>query len=99
VSKLKALKLELFSDLLVHLVLIFLPKHFRQFKVSNNTHEDKWNLNKLISHSCVQKEERQQKENTKYIHLASNSQDRRQTLKIGRVRIIRILQKGFINKK
>lgn len=33
-SKLKAFKLELSKDLLVHLVLISLPTHFSQFKVS-----------------------------------------------------------------
>nr|KYP46417.1 Retrovirus-related Pol polyprotein from transposon TNT 1-94 [Cajanus cajan] len=35
-SKLKELKLELFEDLLVYLVLIFLPTQFGQFKVSYN---------------------------------------------------------------
>ena len=35
-SKLKALKLELSEDLLVHLVLISLPTQFSQFKVSYN---------------------------------------------------------------
>jgi len=49
-SKLKALKLELGEDLLVHLVLISLPAHFGQFKVSYNTQKDKWSLNELISH-------------------------------------------------
>jgi len=39
-SKLKALKLELFEDLLVHLILISLPAHFGQFKVSYNTLKD-----------------------------------------------------------
>ncbi|XP_040862121.1 uncharacterized protein [Glycine max] len=56
-SKLKALKLELGEDMLVHLVLISLPAHFGQFKVSYNTQKDKWSLNELISH-CVQEEER-----------------------------------------
>ena len=55
--KLKSLKLELGEDLLVHLVLISLPAHFGQFKVSYNTQKDKWSLNELISH-CVQEEER-----------------------------------------
>ena len=41
-SKLKSLKLELGEDLLVHLVLISLPTHFGQFKVSYNTQKDKW---------------------------------------------------------
>ncbi|XP_028230556.1 uncharacterized protein LOC114410837 [Glycine soja] len=54
-SKLKSLKLELSEDLLVHLVLISLPAHFGQFKVSYNTQKNKCSLNELISH-CVQEE-------------------------------------------
>ncbi|KAL2517803.1 hypothetical protein Adt_14050 [Abeliophyllum distichum] len=56
-SKLKALKLDLSDDLLVHLVLISLPAHFNQFKVSYNCQKEKWTLNDLISY-CVQEEER-----------------------------------------
>ena len=56
-SKLKALKLELSEDLLVHLILISLPTHSGQFKVSYNTLKDTWSLNELISH-CVQEKER-----------------------------------------
>ena len=52
-EKLKALKLQLTDDLLVHLVLISLPAQFSQFIVSYNTQKDKWTLNELISH-CVQ---------------------------------------------
>ncbi|XP_015970631.1 uncharacterized protein LOC107494116 [Arachis duranensis] len=58
-SKLKALKLELSEDLLVHFILISLPAHFMQFKVSYNTLKDTWSLNELIS-QCVQEEERLQ---------------------------------------
>jgi len=54
-SKLKVLKLELSKDLLVHFILISLPAHFGQFKVSYNTLKDTWSLNELISH-FVQKE-------------------------------------------
>ena len=36
-EELKALKLEHGEDLLLHLVLISLPAHFGQFKVSYNT--------------------------------------------------------------
>nr|KYP72368.1 hypothetical protein KK1_004956 [Cajanus cajan] len=75
-SKLKALKLELSDDLLMHLVLISLPTHFGQLKVSYNTQKDKWTLNELISH-CVQEEERQQREKTESVHLASSSQNRK----------------------
>ncbi|CAL1397367.1 unnamed protein product [Linum trigynum] len=74
-SKLKSLKLELSEDLLVHLVLISLPVHFGQFKVSYNTQKDKWSLNELISH-CVQEEERQARDRTESAHLASSSQNK-----------------------
>lgn len=57
VSKLKALKLELSEDLLIHLVLLSLPSQFGQFKISYNCQKEKWSLNELISF-CVQEEER-----------------------------------------
>jgi len=57
VFKLKALKLEISEDLLIHLVLISLPAQFNQFKVSYNCQKDKLSLNELISY-CVQEEER-----------------------------------------
>ena len=48
-SKLKALKLELSNDLLVHLVLLSLPAQFNQFRVSYNCQKGKLTLNELIS--------------------------------------------------
>ncbi|KAL6322006.1 hypothetical protein AAG906_003147 [Vitis piasezkii] len=74
-SKLKALKLELSDDLLVHLVLISLPAQFNQFKVSYNCQKDKWTLNELISF-CVQEEERLKQDRTESAHLASTSKDK-----------------------
>ena len=41
VTKLKALKLELSEDILVHLVLISLPTQFSQFKINYNTQKEK----------------------------------------------------------
>ena len=70
-GKLKALKLQLSDDLLVHLVLISLPAQFSQFIVSYNTQKDKWTLNELISH-CVQEEERIKKDKTESAHLEIN---------------------------
>ncbi|XP_025980028.1 uncharacterized protein [Glycine max] len=75
-SKLKSLKLELGEDLLVHLVLISLPAHFGQFKVSYNTQKDKWSLNELISH-FVQEEERMQRDRTESTHLTSTSRNKK----------------------
>ncbi|KAL3655416.1 hypothetical protein CASFOL_001202 [Castilleja foliolosa] len=71
-SKLRALKLGLSEDLLVHLVLISLPAQFNQFKVSYNCQKETWSLNELISH-CVQEEERKKHDKTYSAHLASTS--------------------------
>ena len=75
-GKLKALKLQLFDDFLVHLILISLPAQFSQFIVSYNTQKDKWTLNELISH-CVQEEERIKKDKTESAHLALTSQKKK----------------------
>ena len=69
VGKLKALKLKLSDDLLVHLVLISVSAQFSQFIVSYNTQKDKWTLNELISH-CVQEKERIKKDKTESAPLA-----------------------------
>ncbi|XP_012854421.1 PREDICTED: uncharacterized protein LOC105973927 [Erythranthe guttata] len=69
-SKLRALKLELSEELLVHLVLISLPSRFNQFKVSYNCQKDTWSLNELILH-CVQEEDRVKQDNSESAHLES----------------------------
>ena len=76
VGKLKALKLQLSDDLLVHLVLISLLAQFSQFTMSYNTQKDKWTLNDLISH-CVQEEEKIKKDKTESAHLALTSQKKK----------------------
>ncbi|KAL9672749.1 hypothetical protein QQ045_029001 [Rhodiola kirilowii] len=55
-SKLKALKLELYENLLVHLVLISLPSEYSQSRISYNCQREKWTHNELISF-CVKEEE------------------------------------------
>ncbi|RDX75090.1 hypothetical protein CR513_45071, partial [Mucuna pruriens] len=75
-AKLKSLKLKLSEDLIVLLVLISLPTHFGQFKVSYNTQKDKWSLNEFISHH-VQEEERLQRDKTESAHFASTSQNKK----------------------
>lgn len=61
--KLKALKLGLSDDLLVHLVLITLLAPYNQFIVSYKYLTGKWTLNELISH-CVQEKKRIKREKT-----------------------------------
>ncbi|KAL9660943.1 hypothetical protein QQ045_025762 [Rhodiola kirilowii] len=55
-SKLKALKLELSENILVHLVLISLLLEYSLFRISYNCQREKWTLNELISF-CVEEEE------------------------------------------
>ena len=74
-SKLKALKLDLCDELLVHLVLLSLPAQFNQFKVSYNCQKEKWTLNELISY-CVQEEDRLKQDKTESAHLAYASKDK-----------------------
>ena len=79
-SKLKALKLELSENMLVHLVPISFQIQFNEFKVSYKFLKDSWSLNELISH-CVQEEERLKKDRTESAHLASISKDKKKNNK------------------
>ena len=75
-SKLKALKLELSEDLLVHFVLMSLPPKFGTFIVGYNTLKEKWSLNELISHLDTEEERTKgDKEiaGTESAHLATSS--------------------------
>ena len=74
VTRLRALKLELSDDILVHLVLISLPAQFSPFKISYNTQKEKWTLNELIT-QCVQEEERLKQEKIESAHLSTSSHD------------------------
>ncbi|KAA8528808.1 hypothetical protein F0562_036163 [Nyssa sinensis] len=74
-SKLRAHKLDLVENLLVHLVLKSFPTQFSQFKVSYNCQKKTWSLNELISH-CVQEEERLKQEKIESAHLAGTSKDK-----------------------
>ena len=49
VARMRALKLELSDDILVHLFLISLPTQFSLFNISYNTQKEKWTLNELIA--------------------------------------------------
>ena len=74
-SKLRAHKLDISEDFLVHLVLISLPTKFSQFKVSYNCQNGTCSLNELISH-CVQEVERLKREKIESTHLTSTSKDK-----------------------
>ena len=56
-AKLKTLEVEMSETFLVHYILNTLPSAYRPFKISYNTHKDKWSINELLN-MCVQEEGR-----------------------------------------
>src|ERR1044072_9509387 len=56
-AQLKSLEVTTSDTFLVHYVLNTLPHQFAPFKISYNTHKDKWSINELLT-MCVQEEER-----------------------------------------
>lgn len=57
VAQLKKLEVEMSNSFLVHFILNTLPPQYGPFKISYNTHEDKWSINELVT-LCVQEEGR-----------------------------------------
>jgi hypothetical protein len=57
VAQLKKLEVEISESFLVHYILNTLPHQYGPFKISYNTHKDKWSINELMT-MCVQEEER-----------------------------------------
>lgn len=56
-AQLKKLEVDMSDSFLVHYILNFLPFEYGPFKISYNTHKDKWSINELMT-MCVQEEER-----------------------------------------
>ena len=57
VAQLKKLEVEMSDSFLVHFILNTLPPQYGPFKISYNTHKDKWSINELMT-MCVQEEGR-----------------------------------------
>ena len=56
-AQLKNLEVEMSESFLVHYILNTIPKQYEPFKISYNTHKDKWSINELMT-ICIQKEGR-----------------------------------------
>ncbi|XP_073033917.1 uncharacterized protein [Primulina eburnea] len=56
-ARLKTLEVEMSEIFLVHYILCILPQQYGPFKISYNTHKDKWSINELMT-MCVQEEGR-----------------------------------------
>eukprot|EP00253_Pinus_taeda_P012545 PITA_12545 len=57
VAQLKKLEVDISESFLVHYILKPLPHQYGPFKISYNTHKDKWSINEIMT-MCVQEEER-----------------------------------------
>ena len=56
-ARLKSLEIEISESFLVHFILNSLPQEYGPFKISYNTHKEKWSINELLT-LCVQEEGR-----------------------------------------
>ncbi|RVX16262.1 Retrovirus-related Pol polyprotein from transposon TNT 1-94 [Vitis vinifera] len=56
-AQLKKLEVEMSESFLVHFILNTLPPQYGPFKISYNTHKDKWSINELMT-MCVQEKGR-----------------------------------------
>ena len=56
-AQLKTLEVEMSETILVHFILCTLPQQYGPFKISYNTHKDKWSINELMT-MCVHEEHR-----------------------------------------
>ena len=57
VAQLKSLEIKMFESFLVHFILNSLPFEYGSFKISYNTHKEKWSIKELLT-MCVQEEGR-----------------------------------------
>ena len=74
-AQLKTLEVEMSETFLVHYILNTLPSAYRPFKISYNTHKDKWSINELLN-MCVQEEERLIMEMGESAHLATQGKSK-----------------------
>ncbi|XP_009617487.1 uncharacterized protein [Nicotiana tomentosiformis] len=70
-AKLKSLEVDMSEPFLVHFILNFLPMEYGPFKISYNTHKDKWSINKLLT-ICVQEEERLKYETPESVNMVTH---------------------------
>ena len=82
-AQLKSLKIDISESLLVHFILNSLPSEYVPFKISYNTHKDKWSVNELLT-MCVQEEERLKHEKPKGVHMAIRSIHAKERTKKGK---------------
>ncbi|XP_060200906.1 uncharacterized protein LOC132629208 [Lycium barbarum] len=91
-AKLKSLVVDMFAPFLVHFILNSLPTEYGPFKISYNTHKDKWSNNELLT-MCVQEEERLKHEIPESVNLVTR--DKRNAKK---GKSVPMKKKGIVDK-
>ena len=76
----------MFDSFLVHFILNTLLQQYRPFKISYNTHKDKWSINELLT-MCVQEEGRLKMELGKSALMEMEGNDQNQAKKKGKGKI------------
>ncbi|KAA8546774.1 hypothetical protein F0562_003203 [Nyssa sinensis] len=82
-AQLKKLEVEISNSFLVHYILNTLPPQYSPFKISYNTHKDKWSINELMT-MCVQEEGRLTMEMGESAMLAMQGKNKPQANKKGK---------------
>ena len=86
VAQLKKLEVEISDSFLMHYILNTLPHQYGPFKISYNTHKDKWSINELMT-MCVQEEERLVMELGESAMLATHRKGKSQANKKGKGKV------------
>ena len=76
-AQLKNLEVAMSDSFLVHFILNSLPHQYGPFKISYNTHKDKWSINELLT-MCVQEEARLAAEAGESAHMATQQRNKNQ---------------------
>ncbi|XP_010523544.1 PREDICTED: uncharacterized protein LOC104801859 [Tarenaya hassleriana] len=85
-AQLKTLEVTMSDSFLVHYILNSLPQQYGPFKISYNTHKDKWSINELLN-MCVQEEGRLLMEGGESVHLATQGKVKYQAKKKGKEKL------------
>uniref|UniRef100_A0A2N9GQF3 Integrase catalytic domain-containing protein n=1 Tax=Fagus sylvatica TaxID=28930 RepID=A0A2N9GQF3_FAGSY len=83
VAQLKKLEVAMSESFLVHYILNTLPHQYGPFKISYNTHKDKWSINELMT-MCVQEEGRLVMEQGESAMLATHGKGKSQANQKGK---------------
>ncbi|KAL0455815.1 UNVERIFIED_CONTAM: Retrovirus-related Pol polyprotein from transposon TNT 1-94 [Sesamum latifolium] len=91
-AQLKSLEVDMSEYFLVHYILNTLPTQYAPFKISYNTHKDKWSINKLMT-MCVQDEGRLSMEAGESVHMATQGKNKGQAKEKGKAKGLENLRK------